>query len=386
MRRGRVVPRDRAGRASSFAAFLKTLTLLNQSYFMSLFFFVSGYFVEPSYKKGWIGFRRGKCKRILLPAMFVTYIVSPCAILIAGTTTAYIPNPGPAWFLYWLLLFDLAYVSFDDGGPSCSASSSDARAGDIVVQDEYSTITTSAAMVETLVSNEPEDPAMEEREPISVEAQSKKLPSTCRRMALGIGVCGFGMLPLLILVQGTFASMPVATGSLLCDFVMFAVGLQARRGGWFERSLASQMDISPCVLAVIVFVEGAILTATGLLFEEHNELGLPLVLTAGVFCLDASLLLLLVFQRWMDFETRLTRCLARGAYGVYLLHPVVVTGITALFVLVFGTSTDGDEGEGRGLDPYLYPIGFVVVTVTSHLVNWPIAYCLAQAPYLKGIL
>ena len=148
------------------------------------------------------------------------------------------------------------------------------------------------------------------------------------------------------------------------------LGLQAKAGGWLERPLTEQLDVHPFVLLGFVAIEAAGIAVASL---DVDKFGLVLVLLAGMFCLDMSLLTLLVFQRWGNVETRATRFLARGAFGVYLLHPLVVTAATRVYLQLAGDGVN-------------YPVGFGVVAVVSLLVVWPLAYSLAQLPGLRAVL
>lgn len=385
----------------AFTSFLKSLTLLDQSYFMSLFFFIAAYFVPTSYEKagGWEGFKAAKRRRILVPALFVTFFVSPVSILIPGETRAYYPNPGVAWFLFWLLLFDLVFVSFVHvgGGPTHepSASSQDGLflsvgAGCRTISPEDITLERSKEGLEStiitgaLMPDESELPAGCTEE--TMGTGNRPFPTTCLRMGCGIGICGLAMLPFVILLKGSFASMPVSMGSLLCDFLMFYAGVLAKRNQWLEYPLAEQLDIRPAALVGIVLSEGTALLVMSSVMDKTPAIGLPFMLTAGMFCLDMSLLVLLIFQRWVNFETRLTQFLARGAYAVYLLHPLIVTGTTAVYIRIFDKSGVGDEDGAGKQSSYFYPIGFLFVNVVSHLINWPLAYLLAHMPYLKKVI
>ena len=94
---------------------------------------------------------------------------------------------------------------------------------------------------------------------------------------------------------------------------------------------------------------------------------------AGVYCLNMSLLMLVAFQRWANVETRWTHFLARGAYGVYLLHPFVVTVVARFYLFLSGNNLHS-------------MFGFVFIAVLSLAITWPVAYSLAQLPVLKTIL
>ena len=239
--------------------------------------------------------------------------------------------------MWWLLLFNVVYASF---------------------QSEYPPVDQSLVEAPT---------------PGADAGGPRLLLSTCFRIGAGIGICGLALLPFLWLIGfgSFFASMPVLfVGSVTCDFLMFSLGLQAKAGGWLERPLTEQLDIHPFVLLGFVLVEAAGMAVASL---DVDKFGLLLVLLAGMFCLDMSLLVLLTFQRWANVETRATRFLARGAFGVYLLHPLVVTAATRVYLVFAGKDVN-------------YPVGFGFVAVVSLVVVWPLAYSLAQLPGLRAVL
>ena len=64
---------------------------------------------------------------------------------------------------------------------------------------------------------------------------------------------------------------------------------------------------------------------------------------------------------------------AGRVFGVYLLHPLVVTAATRVYLLLAGDGVN-------------YPVGFGLVAVVSLLVVWLLAYSLAQLPGLRAIL
>jgi len=348
------------GGPETFTRFLGIFTVLDQSFFMPLFFFISAYFVPSSYtRKGWYKFREGRKMRILIPATFSLLVISPACIALGGYVAGvekltYIPSTGVAWFLYWLLLFNWMYVTM--------AVKIEAEAG------------------------------------ISTPMERQKFPGTISRLLCGIGVCGFLLLPFLVLKPGSLAAMPISTGSVTCDFLMFYLGIQAKKNGWLELSLSDQMDIHPILLLFMVVAEG---TGVALLLQivAENELaGLGLVCLAGIFCLDMSLLVLVTFQNYFNNETSMTKFLARASYGVYLLHPIVVTGMTALYIKIcnqlelanidpvaIGSAGEETPPVGTNSD-YHYPVGWVLVNLASHIVIWPFAYGATRLPVLKNIL
>jgi surface polysaccharide O-acyltransferase-like enzyme len=102
--------------------------MLNQAYFMGLFFFLSGCFTPASYdRKGMWIFLKGRLLRLGIPILVYIFVISPIAKIgssiyqheILGTEIA-IPftwgqyfemtNIGPLWFLAMLLIFDICYL------------------------------------------------------------------------------------------------------------------------------------------------------------------------------------------------------------------------------------------------------------------------------------
>jgi len=333
-----------------FTRFLEVFTSLDQAFFMPLFFFISAYFVPSSYaKKGWQAFRQGRKRRILLPALFSLFAITPACVALGGYVAGvekiiYAPHPGVAWFLYWLLLFNWMYATMMADDTSGS----------------------------TPVEN------------------STKMPGTIRRLFCGITVCGLALLPFLILTPGSLASMPVSIGSVTCDFLMFYLGIQAKKNAWLETSLVKQMDIHPIVLLAMVIGEGAGMAILQPMIEEQQLVGIALVCLAGLFCLDMSLLVLVFFQKYLNGENSVTKFFARAAYGVYLTHPIVVTGMTAMYICIcnkLGVDNidPSDNNDGLPAENILMA-GWALVNLASHAVVWPLSYGLTQLPVLKNIL
>ena len=437
----RVVDVD-GGPPPGFHELVGGLALLNQSYFMPLFFFVSAYFVPSSYARAggsWERFATTKRKRLLFPALAECFVVAPLAIILSGNAV-YFPNPGVAWFLFWLLLFQIVYASFrsvhqdddDDDEATTTTTATTIRQSSSSSSSTQQTTNDSNSNFEPLLANSNHGLSLQSiagtvaneevatadttdadasavlRRTTALATNGRRtiVTSTWLRMACGAGICGVALLPFLALQLGSFASMPISSGSLTCDFFMFHRGLEAHRQRWFDNTkpLVEQLDIHPSVLALVVVAEYMAMATISFGVLLPIETWWPLlVVIAGMFCLDMSLLVLVVFQRWCNVETRVTRFFARGAYAVYLTHPIVVVGTTLLYMrscdyyygyYYYGNNNDNDDDDRSNashLDEdysydYYYPLGFIFVNIVSHLINWPLAYFLAQLPFLETIL
>src|SRR3954453_8679914 len=98
----------------------------NQAFFMGFFFFLSALFTERSYiKKGSLTFTKDRLKRLGLPLLFYSFILSPVLNFLVyrfgyNKTATFIQflsgyddwvDPGVLWFVAALLLFTLLYVA-----------------------------------------------------------------------------------------------------------------------------------------------------------------------------------------------------------------------------------------------------------------------------------
>jgi glucans biosynthesis protein C len=110
-----------------FTSILLTLvTGINQSFFMGLFFFVSGYFTPGAYdRKGGLRFWKDRLLRLAIPLILYTWLLNRvpnyfAAIANGHETRSFLdftaqtfwinPEEGPTWFLFSLLVFSLGYT------------------------------------------------------------------------------------------------------------------------------------------------------------------------------------------------------------------------------------------------------------------------------------
>eukprot|EP00937_MAST-01D_sp_MAST-1D-sp2_P006222 g6222.t1 len=109
---------------NSFTQFAFTFTSLNQTYFMPLFFFISGLFTPTSLdRKGTRAFLSDKFKRLLLPFIAYTWCFGPTLDVVTQggllkqpfnqwglNVGPYWFDNGPTWFLLWLVTFNVMYA------------------------------------------------------------------------------------------------------------------------------------------------------------------------------------------------------------------------------------------------------------------------------------
>ena len=101
---------------------MQVFALLHQGFFMTLFFFILGFFAVSAYDRKEISeFVRSKVNRLLCPLLYLcsytvyplTYVISRVAITDDDDSPIlYFPHIGVTWYLYWLFTFCLAYSTF----------------------------------------------------------------------------------------------------------------------------------------------------------------------------------------------------------------------------------------------------------------------------------
>mmetsp|Transcript_17894 Transcript_17894/g.22561 ORF Transcript_17894/g.22561 Transcript_17894/m.22561 type:complete len:165 (+) Transcript_17894:3-497(+) len=164
--------------------------------------------------------------------------------------------------------------------------------------------------------------------------------------------------------------MPGDQGSWTADFLMFYAGILAKKHGWLEKDLAEQLDIPLSIFFPLVVIEGILVVF------------LPNPISNGAYCVDMSLAVLIIFQRWFNYETKLSKILARSAYCLYLIHTVILLVTTIIYLelyrVVFGSGEGTEVGRIVG--------GFIFVLVSTHGILWPLSYALTRLPILRDII
>lgn len=368
---------------SVFNQLIRWMLQLNQGYFMSLFFFVSAYFTPSSYeKKGKWYFHKDKARRLSLPLIGITFVISPISLIIAlgivGYPVYYFPTIGHGWFILWLILLNVVYSTIYEADESEKAT------------------------INEILSN-PEDESDGHTPARPAEQRTIPFPDTFKRVFTGTMICGFFMFAVATLINfRAFMGMPITIGSLICNLLFFYLGTCSKRYGWLEKSLREQLDIPVWLLRLSVVSEAGTMCAISFPLEgENNAWALLYIPVAGLFCVDMSLMLLELFQSYADFSTPITRLFSDAAYTVYLIHPIVVTGLTTIFVAIYRAGNFGSEIEFD--DGFFYTasstrlvgpdngggtllLGWVTVNILSHLLVWPLAWQLKQLPGFCQIL
>ncbi len=279
--------------ADPSASVLDIFVVINQSFFMGLFFFISGYFVPRSIdRKGPGAFSRDRLIRLGLPLLAFVLLLRPLANLHSYLTTPGLPpfpiyyliswDPGPTWFLEVLLIFSLIYAA-------CRALRRNAA-------------------------------------PKTHESDGK----------LGWWVAFGAMLGLIVIMgvlmvvwrqfvpDGSYwPIIGLPTPSFLPQYaLMFAAGVLVARRGWLERIPGSLgwVGLGLSLVGVVVFGP-MMMSADPALAATGSGIAMA-ILGVGV-----STALLVLFRRVAPGTGPIRRFAAANAFTVYVIHPVVLVGI-----------------------------------------------------------
>lgn len=85
---------------------------IDQSYFMSLFFFISAYLLPASFdRKGMKAFVKDRVIRLGIPLVLFYFVLHPLLVLWVNGRWGK-PGLGPMWFVFTLLVFETAYAGY----------------------------------------------------------------------------------------------------------------------------------------------------------------------------------------------------------------------------------------------------------------------------------
>jgi peptidoglycan/LPS O-acetylase OafA/YrhL len=318
---------------------LDVLVMLNQTFFMGLFFMISGYFVPGSYdRKGARSFIRGRLVRLGIPLLLFLLVLRPIVGLggYLDGAAGEIPyplyyvltwDPGPMWFVETLLVFCLGYVLIRR-------------------------VRTSRAQV----------PARE----------TGRMPGPAPVIGFVAVLISLTYVWRMLVPAGTYwPVVGLPTPAFLPQYVLlFVVGALAFRNGWFDRipRAYGRLGLAAAIGAIVVF--GPLLTTAGdAITRPGTWQSLASAAFESIFATGLILFLVVVFQRRFHTQRRWGRFLSDHSYAVYFLHPAVLVGLGYAF---------------RGWQAAAIA-KFAVVAVLALPLCWAAAYLLRSLPNAKRV-
>jgi glucan biosynthesis protein C len=338
---------------TEIAGILLTLfVILNQFYFMGLFFLISGYFIPASVdRKGILRFLKDRLVRLGIPLVLFSQLLCPYIEYVKASTNGYFSGsltqfylnywknltfgPGPLWFVEALLVFTLVYLL--------------GRA--------------------------------------TLDWIKRRFPQPTRATAQKPLTHGKIVAFILVLAALTFGvRLIVPTGVEWNHFelaffpqyiLMFATGVLAYRNRWLPdlptgvRKVWSRI-VPGLILAlpVIMVFSGAMDDTTPFKGGFTWQSGFTSTFEA-VYCVAMSILMLGLFRQRLDFQGRFGKFLSRNAYSVYIIHPMVIVPLALLLV-------------GVSIDPLLK---FVLVAPLAISLCFAVAeFLMRRIPYADRVL
>ena len=281
--------------AATRAAVLGPFFTVNRSFFMSLFFMISGYFMVGAYQRNGFGaFMKSRLVRLGIPVLAFAGLMLPARIFLFGehiTRWDDVFNAGHLWYLEHLLLFSVIYAVWRRVRES-RTSALPARTG------------------------KPPVPGL----PVTIAA--------LLAVALACGIVRIWFpIDRWVNLLGFFR---VAFSDVPRDFAFFLFGVLAFRNGWFESypTRRGMIWLGVGVAAAAAryawsllphgAVDPSVVGVSYLVWEE---------LVAFGFCIG----LLVLFRQAVGSQGRFGKLLAANQYSAYFWHPVLIVGIQMVF-------------------------------------------------------
>ncbi|WP_206666385.1 acyltransferase family protein [Pseudodesulfovibrio senegalensis] len=306
---------------------LRTFQSINQGFFMSLFFFISAYFVRPSYaKKGpWL-FMKGKLKRLGIPTVLTILLIDPVALSIASDGAFWdamrlvVPSyadmlqswnmiMGVTWFCWALIVFNAVYVLVRAVAPSGKV----APALPAPFPGFFKILLFATAMVPVNF--------------LALHAMN----------VVGEDFLGFHLLK--------YFPMYVA---------MFCFGLLAQKNQWLD-----ELNLKHAFTWIVVWIMARVfLNPLSLMVSRPFEV------------IGMSIFLLYSYKTLFNSTTYWSRRLSRVAYAAYVIQVVPLCLI------------------GKMYEPHMtqYPlVNFVLIGISGVIITFSLAHFICKTPVLRRV-
>jgi len=423
---------------SSFGLVAMSINQVSQSYFMCLFFFISGLFTPGSYDKaiakglGRRGFLRDKFLRLGVPFLFFLFgfgplldIFTPAVITGSRNWLQYQADPGPPWFLSWLLLFNICYAVAGPTSSPVARPSLPAMVlccvllGLIQAVMPLLGVSSFALMPVSVLGNLPFDVAFFMAGCCASAKRSNWLEAEWLNKIEGVAFAGAAVSSVALIAVLTpgmlhfeLSPPPAANTSNSLDDAL-ALGGGGGGGGGSRRQLT---DTNSTHITAWLLVSGVI---------------------GGCCTILVSVWLMASFHKRFNKQPPRLTLMANAAFAVYLIHPWVIVPLTGIYIAflrhVAGIDVQFDgaicdttatqaaceahAGEGYngatcvwgwnnntqgpchvadtskrfssstdlGSDGYVW-LGWIFVGGGAQLLVWPVAHLFRQLPFVRQVL
>ncbi len=285
---------------SAAPAALTLFTAVNQAFFMSLFFAISGYVTPASYDaKGPWPFLRDRLARLGIPLVVYFFVLNPLLVFLVARLQGSVDGPlafvgqdypstvgtGPLWFVLALLVFGSIYA-----GLRVASGRERERTG------------------------------------------TRPFPDTLTILGFVLAIGGLAFVVRLVFPTG-WSILGLQLGYFPLYVAFFVFGVWAHGNGWLARLDRAQVRfwgraarIASLAFLVAVFLGGGPDAVNG----GWNLPALAYAMWEPWLCVAISLWLLVLFRERFATQGGLARRMARSAYTAYIIHPFPVVCGTAL--------------------------------------------------------
>lgn len=326
----------------SITAIILTLfTAINQSFFMGLFFFLSGYFTPPSYeRKGPAVFLKDRLIRLGIPLVFYTFLIGPFIQYIVRfgekysfpkyyqkeILTFHSINIGPLWFVEALLLFSILYIL--------------------------------------------------SRKLFPLSPSSKRAFPSNRSLfftAIGLGVTAFFIRLFWPTGEGVLG---LQFGYFPSYILLFIAGTTAYHHNWLDQLRLKTVKRWGWISVITIPILPIALIATGALEGAMNVSGgwgvqaFVYAMWEPFVCIGICLWLISLFSTRFNVTKKLWKKLSETAYTLYIIHPLVLVSISIY------------------LHPFHLPsiLKFLIVAVAGPVIGFTLSGWICKIPGIKRIL
>lgn len=310
---------------------------VNQSYFMSLFFLISAFFMPTSYdRKGFKKFISDRLLRLGIPLLVYTFVINPLLVycIYYDKATTSVLNcfqdacfgVGPMWFVLTLLIFEISYALYRK---FCSQRLS------TYFSDKF-------------------PPFIK----ILIFIIFTGLVAFAFRLFCPVGTNIYGL----------------QIGYFSLYIFMYLVGILACRKHWFDKVTLFGAKAWLCVAIVGIFVlVYELRTPTddpSSFLGGYNTAALFYAMWEPWMCVSICYVLLAWFKNQFNAPSKVVIRLSGDSFPAYIIHPVMVVGMTFVVDL-------------WPIDPVLK---IFVTTLFASILAFGVADILKKIPCIKCVL
>ena len=327
---------------------------INQSYFMSLFFFFSGYFVPKSFdKKGTYVFLVERAKRFGIPVVLMGFVIVPYCLFGFGYLffnqgdepfVRPLFNFNVTWFLLQLIVFGIAYAFACGNGwsPKISCPSLWGFFG----------------------------------------------IATVLGLTSGVTIMFFP-------VDGSVINTPQFWSQYPTYVVFFFGGALAQRNNWME-AIKTKSRLAIYLWAIISILGiWAVFAAKLLLLPFWSMTLIQGLVIVGQCGVSISLAVTVFFMDYVDKSYFFTDFFSKSMYTAYIIQSVFpILAATKCWILVLEATDNVEYINATDSDPAYWYIengnlalpGFLFTSVITLIIIWPMAYSIRSIPGFSQVL